>query len=42
MDSNDHGAIEQSEDHLETNITIYDMHEMELYAESYDAMNRSI
>ena len=39
MDSNEHGAMEQNEEHLETNISIYYTHETELYAESYDAMN---
>ena len=41
MDSNEHGAIEQNEEHLETNISINYTHETELYAESYDAMNKS-
>ena len=39
MDSNEHGAMEQNEEHLEANILIYYTHEMELYAESYDALN---
>ena len=39
MDSNEHGAMEQNEEHLESNILIYYTHETELYAESYDAMN---
>ena len=38
MDSNEHGAMEQNEDHLETNIPIYYTRETELYAEIYDAM----
>ena len=42
MDSNEHSAMEQNEEHLETNISIYYTHETELYAGSYDAMNRSI
>ena len=42
MDSNEHGAMEQNEEHLETNISIYYTHETELYAESYDAMNMGI
>ena len=40
MDTNEHGAMEQKEEHLEANISIYYTHETELYAESYDAMNR--
>ena len=39
MDSNEHGSMEQNEQHLETNILIYYTHETELYAESYDALN---
>ena len=42
MDSNEHGAMEQNEEHLVTNISIYYTHETELYAESYDAMNMGI
>ena len=42
MDSNEHGAMEQNEEHLEANISIYYMHETELYTESYDAMNMSM
>ena len=42
MDSNEHGVMEQNEEHLEANISIYYTHETELYAESYDAMNRCI
>ena len=42
MDSNEHGAMEQNEEHLETNISIYYTREMELFAKSYDAMNRGI
>ena len=42
MDSNEHGTMEQNEEHLVTNISIYYTHETELYAESYGAMNRSI
>ena len=42
MNSNEYGTMEQNEQHLETNISIYYTHETELYAESYDAMNRSI
>ena len=42
MDSNEHGAMEQNEEHHEANISIYYMRETELYAESYDAMNKSI
>jgi len=30
--------MEQKEEHLEANISIYYTHETELYAESYDAM----
>ena len=40
MYSNEHGTMEQNEEHLETNISIYYTHETELYAESYDVMNR--
>ena len=39
MASNEHGAMEQNEEHHEMNISIYYTHEAELYAESYDAMN---
>ena len=39
MESNEHGIMEQNEEHLETNISINYRHETELYAESYDAMN---
>ena len=42
MDSNEHDALEQNVEHLEVNISIYYTHETELYAESYDALNRSI
>ena len=42
MDSNEHGIMEQNEEHHETNISIYYTHETELYAESYDAMNKSM
>ena len=42
MDSNEHDAMEQNEEHLEANISIYYMHEEELYVESYDAKNRGI
>ena len=38
MDSNEHGTLEQNEEHHETNISIYYTHKTELYAESYDAM----
>ena len=38
MDSNEHVTMEQNEEHLETNISIYYTHETELYAQSYDAM----
>ena len=41
MDSNEHGIKEQNVEHHETNISIYYTHETELYAESYDAMNRA-
>ena len=40
MDSNEHGTIEQNEEHLVANISIYYTHETELYAESYDVLNR--
>ena len=39
MDSSEHGAMEQNEEHHETNISIYYMRETELYTESYDALN---
>ena len=39
MDLTEHGTMEQNEDYLETNISIYYTRETELYAESYDAMN---
>ena len=39
MDLNEHGTMEQNEEHLETNISIYYTHETEQYAESYNAMN---
>ena len=42
MDSNEHGIMEQNEEHLETNISIYYTHETKLYAGSYDVMNKSI
>ena len=42
MDSNEHCTMEQNEEHLEMNISIYYTHETELYAESYDAMNMSM
>ena len=42
MDSNEHGTMERNEEHLGTNISIYYTHETELYAERYDAMNRSM
>ena len=38
MDSNEHGTMEQNEEHHEANISIYYTHETELYAESYYAM----
>ena len=40
MDSNEHGTMEQNEEHLEANISIYHARKTEQYAESYDAMNR--
>ena len=42
MDSNEHGAMEQNEEHHEENISLYCMRKTELYAESYDAMNMSM
>ena len=42
MDSNEHGAMEQNEEHLQENISIYYTRKTELYAESYDAMNIAI
>ena len=39
MDSNEHGAVEENEEHLKANISIYYTRQTELYAESYDAMN---
>ena len=41
MASNEHGAMEQNGENHEANISIYYTHETELYAESYDAMNRA-
>ena len=41
MDSNEHGAMEQNEEHHGTTISIYYTRKTELYAESYDAMNMS-
>ena len=40
MDSNEHDAMERNEVLVEANNLTYRTHEMELYAESYDAMNR--
>ena len=42
MGSNDPGTMEQNEEYLETNISIYYTRETEQYAQSYDAMKRSI
>ena len=42
MDSNEHDAIEQNVEHHESNILIYYTRETKLYAESYDAMNKSL
>ena len=42
MASNEHGAMEQNEEHHETNNSIYHKRETELYAESYDALNMGI
>ena len=42
MDSNGHGIMEQNEEHLEVNISIYYTDGTEQYARSYDAMNRAI
>ena len=38
MDANEHGIMEQNEEHLETNILIYYTHETEQYAMRCDAM----
>ena len=42
MDSNEHGAMEQNEEHLETNISIYHARKTKQYAKSYEVMNRAI
>ena len=42
MISNEHGAMEQNEEHHEKNISIYYTRETEGYAESYDALNRGM
>ena len=42
MDSNEHGPMEQNKEHLVMNILIYYTREMELYEESYDAMNMAM
>ena len=39
MDSNKHGAMEQSEEDILMNILIYDTPKMELQMQSYDMMN---
>ena len=39
MASNEHGAIEQNEEHHKTNDLIYYTRETELHAESYAMMN---
>ena len=41
MDSNEHFTMEQNEEHLEANISIYYPNETELWSRSYDAMNRA-
>ena len=42
MTSNEHGAIEQNEEHHEANNLTYYTRESELHARSYGAMNRGI
>ena len=39
MDSNKHGAMEQNEEHIQTNKSIYYTPKTELRMQSYDAMN---
>ena len=39
MDSNKHGAMEQNEEHILTNILIYGTSKTELRMQRYDAMN---
>ena len=39
MTSNEHGAIEQNEEHHETNNLTYYTYETEQHAWRYDAMN---
>ena len=41
MDSNKHGAMEQNEEDILTNILICHTHETELRWQSYDAMNNA-
>ena len=41
MDSNEHGTMEQNEEHLEANISIYYTDETELWSRIYDAINRA-
>ena len=41
MDTNKHGAMEQNEDHLVTNISIDYARKTKQYAMSYDAINRA-
>ena len=40
MDSNEHGTMEQNEEHLAANISIYHACKTVQYAMRYDAMNR--
>ena len=39
MDSDKHGAMEQNEEDILTNISIYGTRKTELQMRSYDAMN---
>ena len=41
MNSNKHGTVEQNEEHLVANISIYHARKTEQYAMRYDAMNRA-
>ena len=41
MNSNEHGTMEQNEEYLMMNISIYHAHETEQYAKSYEVMNRA-
>ena len=42
MNSNEHGTMEQNEEHLEMNILINHARKTEQYEKSYNAMNMEI